>query len=416
MSRRPGQSGLARLVGTRRGQGVANEQIFRSRYGGGGTPGATGADGRDAGYSYTYSTNTASSDPGSGKLKFDSTTFASITRLRISETDADGNGIFAFLTTVDDPTSTIRGHILMRKEGSAAFALFTITGALTDNGTWDELVIALVTSAGSFVDLDAVTLNFSRTGDKGDTGAGGATGSTGSTGNTGTSPMVARLATAAALPAYTRTTNVLLANANGALPTIDGVAPAVNDLVLLNTGAAAGADVGLYNVDALGSGAAKWQMTRHSSMDSSAEAVPGMLVSVAEGTKYADTVWQLTTNGPIILNTTALAFGLVGKGNPVNSTVEDLKVIRGVVLANGTISKGTGFTITKNGTGDYTINYTAAFSDLPTVQVTIETGAGTSYMAIITVNAAGSTRINTQASTTGAVLDRIFHFTAMGPR
>ncbi|HEY9248154.1 MAG TPA: hypothetical protein VIO38_03440, partial [Rariglobus sp.] len=66
---------------------------------------------------------------------------------------------------------------------------------------------------------------------------------------------------------------------------------------------AAGASNGLY-VAAAGAWA------RAADADASAEVTPGMLVTIELGTALADTVWELTTNGPIVLGTTALTFEL----------------------------------------------------------------------------------------------------------
>lgn len=57
--------------------------------------------------------------------------------------------------------------------------------------------------------------------------------------------------------------------------------------------------------------AASGAWVRASDADASAEVTPGMLVTVEEGTTLADTVWVLTTNGPITLGTTGLTFELV---------------------------------------------------------------------------------------------------------
>jgi len=144
-------------------------------------------------------------------------------------------------------------------------------------------------------------------GKEGPQGKEGKAGANGEQGLTGTGTINCRLATAGALPAYTRAGNVLTANANGALPSIDGVAAAVNDFVLLTKGAA-GADNGPFKITSLGSAGSKWTMERIPSMDTSAECVPGMLITVAEGSTFPDTTWRLTTDGPITLNTTALTF------------------------------------------------------------------------------------------------------------
>jgi hypothetical protein len=123
--------------------------------------------------------------------------------------------------------------------------------------------------------------------------------------------LVARNMTTGALGAYTRTGNTILADANGAVGAIDGVTNVAGDVLFLNTGAAAAADVGLYVFESVGAAGAKYQMTRIPEFDSSAEVVPGTLVVVTEGTANADTMYVLNTNAPITLNTTSLAFTAV---------------------------------------------------------------------------------------------------------
>ncbi len=61
---------------------------------------------------------------------------------------------------------------------------------------------------------------------------------------------------------------------------------------------------------------------------------------------------------------------LGGGSGGIASDESGLKIIRGTVNANGTIASGSGFTVTKNGTGDYTINFSSAFSGTPTAVVT----------------------------------------------
>jgi hypothetical protein len=146
-----------------------------------------------------------------------------------------------------------------------------------------------------------------------------------------------RLATAAALPANTRTANTLTASANGAL-TVDGVAVAANDRVLVKD-EGTGANKGLYKVMATGSGVAPFVLDRAADADADAEVTSGLFTFVAEGTVNADSGWVLTTNDPITLNTTVLSFsqfsgagqitagaGLVKTGNTID-----------VVAANGSI-------------------------------------------------------------------------------
>lgn len=130
-----------------------------------------------------------------------------------------------------------------------------------------------------------------------------------------------RVATTVALPANTRTANVITADANGALPSIDGVALSVGQRLLVKNESTA-ANNGIYTVTDLGDGSSPFVLTRASDADESAEVLPNMFMFVSEGTAQADTGWVLTTNAPITLNTTALdftQFSGVGAGGDVDS-------------------------------------------------------------------------------------------------
>ncbi|WP_322978985.1 phage tail protein [Pseudomonas sp. C11] len=101
---------------------------------------------------------------------------------------------------------------------------------------------------------------------------------------------------------YTTTGNI---NLSGLAAQSGGDWPAaltVGDRVLAKD-QATGANNGLY-VAAAGA----W--VRAADAEASTEVTPGMLVTIEEGTTLADTVWELTTNGPIVLGTTALTFEL----------------------------------------------------------------------------------------------------------
>lgn len=137
------------------------------------------------GFRYTYSTDVEATDPGAGKLKFDKATLSEAIALRISETDADGNALAAWLATLDDSTNAIKGTIILRKVGEPkAFAIFNVSGALVDNGTWDSIAVTYVLSVG-LANNDEVILDFIRAGDKGAEGGKGEKGEKGATGATG---------------------------------------------------------------------------------------------------------------------------------------------------------------------------------------------------------------------------------------
>lgn len=116
-----------------------------------------------------------------------------------------------------------------------------------------------------------------------------------------------RVATAAALPTNTRTSNVLTASANGALAAVDGVTLVVGDRLLVKN-EVTGANNGIYTVTTLGAAGAPFTLTRATDANTSAKVSSGMFVVANEGTANGDTGWLLTTNDPITLNTTALVF------------------------------------------------------------------------------------------------------------
>ena len=88
------------------------------------------------------------------------------------------------------------------------------------------------------------------------------------------------------------------------IQTIDGVVLTANARVLVKDQAQA-KDNGIYVVPASGA----WK--RAPDADASIEVTPGLFVSVEKGTANGDSVWQLVTDAPIVLGTTALAFEMV---------------------------------------------------------------------------------------------------------
>ncbi|WP_448678909.1 phage tail-collar fiber domain-containing protein [Pseudomonas nicosulfuronedens] len=90
------------------------------------------------------------------------------------------------------------------------------------------------------------------------------------------------------------------------LQAVDGVALAAGDRVLVKNQTNA-VDNGLYVV-----AAGAWK--RATDADENSEVTPGLTVTVESGTAQADSVWQLVTDGAIVLGTTALAFQNITNG------------------------------------------------------------------------------------------------------
>ena len=153
-----------------------------------GATGSTGADGNFGGITveYNFSTNTTVSDPGSGNVKFNNANVSLASKMSIDDEDANAVDIQSMLRTIDDSTSTIKGHFrVSNKTDSTDFALFTIS-AVTEQSGFFEVDVAHVSGAStSFTNAEDVIITFARTGDAGAQGNTGATGVTGVTGSTG---------------------------------------------------------------------------------------------------------------------------------------------------------------------------------------------------------------------------------------
>jgi hypothetical protein len=164
-----------------------------------GSNGAEGQPGPPGGITlrYTYTSNTDSSDPGTARLKLNNTDASLATKLYIDDIDVISSAISgpsapdaqAFLRTLDDSTSTVKGHFYIYDvQNSTIFTLFEITGVTEQTGYF-EVDCSFVSGypqssyffgmGGYFNNESFVNITFARTGDAGDTGATGETGPAG---------------------------------------------------------------------------------------------------------------------------------------------------------------------------------------------------------------------------------------------
>lgn len=110
-------------------------------------------------------------------------------------------------------------------------------------------------------------------------------------------------------PARAGTTANIAALAGGAPSTIDGVALALNDRILVKSQSSLPTN-GIYVVTTVGTGAnGTW--ARATDADSSAELQGGVLIAVDEGTTLADTAWMLSADVATVgtNNVTWIPFG-----------------------------------------------------------------------------------------------------------
>lgn len=119
---------------------------------------------------YNFSTTTAMADPGSGNVRFNNATLASVTAIAIDNLDANGVDQSAYIALFDDSTNTVKGTLVFRT-GGGDVATFNITG-LTDNSGWFQIAVTHVASSGTFSNAEDTFIGFTRAGDKGADGAG----------------------------------------------------------------------------------------------------------------------------------------------------------------------------------------------------------------------------------------------------
>ena len=108
-------------------------------------------------FDYTFQTSTTDSDPGTGGLRFNNGTLSSATLMYIDDTDDGGTDIQDFLRTIDDSTSTVKGHVrVSNKTNAEDFALFTISGTNTEASGYHKVSVSYVSGSTSFSNSEDV--------------------------------------------------------------------------------------------------------------------------------------------------------------------------------------------------------------------------------------------------------------------
>lgn len=122
---------------------------------------------------YTYSSTTTMADPGSGFLRLNNATMASVTAIAFSDNSGNSGApdISAFINSFDGSTGTDKGVLTVSEIGAPEnMAIFTIS-SLTDNAGWSQVTVSHVSSNGSFTNNNPLSVHFSRAGDTGDLAA-----------------------------------------------------------------------------------------------------------------------------------------------------------------------------------------------------------------------------------------------------
>ncbi len=128
--------------------------------------GNTGATGNSAGMQLTFSNSTSDADPGAGKLALNNGTIASVTEMYFDDVDDNGATISTFVQSFDDiSNATARGIIHIEKEGTpATFAVFKVTGAVTNASGYTKVPVGHLASNGTFSNADGIRVDFNYSG------------------------------------------------------------------------------------------------------------------------------------------------------------------------------------------------------------------------------------------------------------
>lgn len=140
---------------------------------------AISASVRDAsigGFNWIYSSTTTAADPGSGYMRFDSTTMASVTAAYIDDSDVYATDVSNWIDSLDASTATNKSVLkVTSRDDPTVFAMFYVTAASDSTGYW-TLTLTYVAASGTFTNGEQVSVTASPSGNVGDvTGPGSST-------------------------------------------------------------------------------------------------------------------------------------------------------------------------------------------------------------------------------------------------
>jgi hypothetical protein len=189
---------------------------------------------------WSFDASTTAADPGTNKFRLSSGTVSTMApgSLYINELGTGSNDMSAWVNTWDDSTnSSHRGTLfLIQTNDSTKYATFTV-GTVTDNGTYDTVVLNYVAGPGGFTAGAAIAFQFTRTGNAG-AGSGDVVGPAGATNlgialfDGGTGKLIKSSAAVGAL-AYLATVGNAQIDAGAVSPT--NIATQTAGTVLANT-------------------------------------------------------------------------------------------------------------------------------------------------------------------------------------
>ena len=185
-----GEQGIQGETGVAGGTGLRGEQGEQGDAGAAGLQGIQGETGSFGGASfyYTFETDTYEDIVPAGYIRLDNTDATLATVIAIADTDRFNTNIAAFIQTVDDSTSDIKGYVKLTEEGNLAnFITFAITSEHYIHDDHFHIPVSYVSGAlaTSLSNVNYI-VSFIVSGDKGDRGVAGTPGVDGTNGTDGT--------------------------------------------------------------------------------------------------------------------------------------------------------------------------------------------------------------------------------------
>ncbi|WP_439501530.1 hypothetical protein [Aminobacter ciceronei] len=127
---------------------------------------ATAAANAVAALPYNFSTTTTDADPGAGIFRLNNAAPGSATAAYIDNVDSDGVTAAGVLDTWDDSTTAVRGVLTIRAKMSATIRhTYNVMGSVVDGTGYRKLTLAYVGGAGALANGAAYWLIFNRNGD-----------------------------------------------------------------------------------------------------------------------------------------------------------------------------------------------------------------------------------------------------------
>ena len=117
---------------------------------------------------WDFDDNIVMEDPTLGLMRLNHATIANVTAIAVSKNTAESGNpdVSDYVDTWDAVVNvTAKGTLILRSGNS--FAIFSITGTVTDNTDWLQITVTYITGTGAFVDGNDMFVHFIRAGNDG---------------------------------------------------------------------------------------------------------------------------------------------------------------------------------------------------------------------------------------------------------